>query len=557
MLKPKILTTLRGYDGKTFLNDISAGVIVGIVALPLSIAFAIASGVSPERGLFTAIIAGFITSLLGGSRVQIGGPTGAFVVIVYAIVQQYGYPGLMTATIMAGLLLAAMGLLRLGGLIRFIPYTIITGFTAGIAVTIFTTQIGDFLGLQLYDVPGDFLGKIEIYARYMETINWVSFALSAGSLFIIIFWRRINKKIPGSVVAILISTAAVLLFKLPVDTIGSRFGSIPGSLPPPIFPDFNLQTIKALMPSAISIAILGAVESLLSATVADGMIGSHHRSNTELIAQGIANIVTPIFGGIPATGAIARTAANIRNGGRTPVAGIVHAITLLLVMVVFGKFASYIPMPALSAILVHVAWNMSEVHAFKSILKGQKSDAVVLLVTFFITVFVDLSVAIEVGLVLAAFLFMKKMVDVTDVSAVKEEADDNQEEDKDAYDLAARKRRKGVFIYEIDGPFFFGSVQKLEELLKQKNMDYTIMVLRMRNVNYIDATGIRAIEQLFLECKHQHKRFVISGIRPQPRKILDKTGLAAKIGPDKIFPRIEAAMKYIDASLFTGDAAAG
>jgi SulP family sulfate permease len=549
MLKPKILTTLRGYDRKTFLNDISAGVIVGIVALPLSIAFAIASGVTPERGLFTAIIAGLITSILGGSRVQIGGPTGAFVVIVYAIVQQYGYPGLVTATIMAGVFLTAMGLLRLGGLIRFIPYTIITGFTSGIAVTIFTTQIGDFLGLRLFNVPADFIGKLRAFAQRIHTVNWTALAVAAAALLIIIYWRRVNKKIPGSMVAILAGTLAVSVFGLPVDTIGSRFGAIPGSLPPPIFPDFSLSAIRQLTSPALSIAILGAVESLLSATVADGMIGSHHRSNMELIAQGAANIVTPIFGGIPATGAIARTAANVRNGGRTPVAGIVHALTLLLIMVVFGKYAAYIPMPVLAAILVHVAWNMSEVHAFKSILKGQKSDAAVLLVTFFITVFVDLSVAIEVGLVLAAFLFMKKMVDVTDVTAIKEEAGDSLEEDREAYTLASRKRPRGLFIYEIDGPFFFGSVQKLEEVMKQKTLDYKIMVLRMRHVNYIDATGVRAIEQLFQECGRQDRGFIISGIRPQPLKILEKTGLAGKIGRDKIFPTIEDALKYVETVL--------
>jgi SulP family sulfate permease len=549
MLKPKILTTLRGYDRKTFLSDISAGVIVGIVALPLSIAFAIASGVTPERGLFTAIIAGFIISLLGGSRVQVGGPTGAFVVIIYGIVAKYEYAGLMTATIMAGVFLIAMGVLRLGGLIRFIPYTIITGFTSGIAVIIFTSQIGDFLGLRISDMPGDFIGKLEVYALHIGAVNWAAFGLSAVSLLIIIFWRRINRKIPGSLVAILVSTALALVFNLPVDTIGSLYGEIPASLPPPVFPDFSLATIRELVSPALSIAILGAVESLLSAAVADGMIGSHHRSNMELVAQGVANVVTPVFGGIPATGAIARTAANVRNGGRTPVAGIVHALTLLLIMIVFGKYAAYIPMPALAAILINVAWNMSEVHAFKSILRGQKSDAAVLLVTFFITVFVDLSVAIEVGIVLAAFLFMKKMVDVTDVTAVREEAEDNQEEDKESFSLAARKRREGVFIYEIDGPFFFGSVQKLEEVMKQRTMNYKIMVLRMRHVNYIDATGIRAVEQLFLECKRQNRLFVISGLRPQPLKIFEKTGLAKTIGREKIFTHINSAIRYVDECL--------
>ena len=538
MLKPMICTTLREYDRKSFLNDVSAGVIVGIVALPLSIAFAIASGVTPERGLFTAIIAGAITSLLGGSRVQIGGPTGAFVVIVYAIVQKYGYSGLVTATIIAGALLVAMGLCRLGGLLRFIPYTIVTGFTAGIAVTIFTTQIGDFLGLRLSGVPGDFIGKIKTYALHLHTINWMAVAVAEASLLIIIFWRRINKKIPGSMVAVFISTLAVSFLGLPVDTIGSRFGAIPAGIPAPVIPDFSWPVIQELFSPALSIAILGAVESLLSATVADGMIGSHHRSNTELVAQGIANIVTPVFGGIPATGAIARTAANVRNGGRTPVAGVVHALTLLLIMAVFGPYAAYIPMPALAAILMHIAWSMSETHALRAILRGTKSDAAVLLVTFFVTVLVDLSVAIQVGVVMAAFLFMKKMADLTTVS-------DNQEEDKDAYMLAGLKRPKGVFIYEIDGPFFFGSVQKLQEIMKLRTMDYKLMVLRMRHVNYIDATGVRAIEQLFQECRRQHKIFIISGIRPQPQKVFEKTGLAEKIGRDKVFTNIDEAMKYV------------
>ena len=549
MLKPKLLTTLKDYNLKTFMDDLSAGVIVGIVALPLSIAFAIASGVTPERGLFTAIIAGFLISLLGGSRVQIGGPTGAFVVIVYAIVQKYGYPGLMTATIMAGIFLVAMGFLRLGGLIQFIPYTIITGFTSGIAVIIFTSQIGDFLGLRIVDMPGEFIGKISTYAAHLEGINLNAFAVFLVSLFIIFIWPRINRKIPGSLVAILFGTLVVYFLDMPVDTIGSRYGAIPNSFPAPSLPDFSLSTIKGLVSPALSIAILAAIESLLSAVVADGIIGSRHRSNMELIAQGVANIVTPIFGGIPATGAIARTAANIKNGGKTPIAGIIHALTLLLIMIAFGRYAVFIPMPVLSAILVFVAWNMSEIHAFRSILRGQKSDSAVLLTTFLITVFIDLSVAIQVGLVLAAFLFMKKMVDVTDVKEVRDEAADNIEEDEETFALNSRRKPENVFIYEIDGPFFFGSVQKLERAMKQNNYGYKILVLRMRHVNYIDATGVRAIEQLYRECAHHKREFLISGIRPQPRKILDKTGLSAKIGQDRIFPNVDAALAFCETVL--------
>ncbi len=544
MLKPKLFTTLKDYDTETFLSDLSAGLIVVVVALPLSIAFAIASGVGPERGLFTAIVAGFLISFLGGSRVQIGGPSGTFVVIVYGIVQQYGYPGLMTATIMAGIILVGMGILRMGGLIQFIPYTIITGFTAGIAVIIFTTQIGDALGLTVENLPGDFIGKIVAYARSLDSLNWTALGLTLSSLLVIVFWPRVNLKIPGSLVAIVAATLAVQVLDLPVETIGTRFGAIPTAFPEPIRPDLSWPTLRAMFSPAVTIALLVAIESLLSAVVADGIIGGRHRSNMELIAQGVANIASPFFGGIPATGAIARTAANVNNGAKTPMAGIIHALALLFIMVFFGRYAVYIPMPALAAILIFVAYNMSEIHAFKSILRSQKSDGAVLLATFFITIFIDISVAIQTGMVLAAFLFMKKMIDVSAVKEIREGFADNREEDRENLAFIASSKPKDVFIYEIDGPFFFGSVQKLERALKQTKVGYSTFILRMRNANYIDADGVRAIEGLYKECASQGRSFLISGIRPQPRKILERTGLLRKIGEDRIFPSIEAALAF-------------
>ena len=418
MLKPELLQSLKDYSGKKFISDVSAGVIVGVVALPLAIAFAIASGVEPSQGLYTAIIAGFIISVLGGSKVQIGGPTGAFVVIVYGIVQQYGVSGLALATIIAGIILVAMGVLKMGILVKFIPYTIITGFTAGIAVTILTTQIGDFFGLTTGPMPGDFVGKIQTYARTFGTINFYALGVALVSLVIIFVWPKINKKIPGSLVVIIVVTIASTLLKLPVETIGSRYGAIPSTLPAPQLPAFSLELVQELFQPALSIAILAAIESLLSAVVADGMIGAKHDSNMELIAHGAANIVSPLVGGIPATGAIARTATNIKNGGRSPVAGIVHAITLLLIMLIFGRLVVYVPMAAMAAILVSVAWNMAGIPEIKALCKGQKSDITVLVLTFLLTVFIDLTVAIEVGLLFAAFFFIKKMIDLAQVTNI-------------------------------------------------------------------------------------------------------------------------------------------
>lgn len=551
MFKPEILNTLKKYSSKTFLNDLTAGIIVGIVALPLAIAFAIASGVEPERGLFTAIIAGFFISLLGGSRVQIGGPTGAFAVIVYGVVAKYGYSGLATATVMAGILLIMLGAFKMGGLVKFIPYTIVTGFTAGIAVTIATGQIGDFLGLSISvfpegfsKIPGNFVGKIETYAMNITHINYYSLIMASVCLALIFIWPHFCKKIPGSLIVIILATAANILLKkytgLETDTIGSRYGSIPSTLPSPLLPQFSVETITALFPTSISIAVLAAIESLLSAVVADGMTGTKHDSDTELIAQGIANIASPIFGGIPATGAIARTATNIKNGGKTPVAGIIHAITLLLIMLILGKYAVYIPMAALSAVLINVSWNMAGFPAVKALLKGQKSDIFVLAATFLITVFIDLTVAIEFGLGFAAFFFIKKMIDVSEVQNKRDSiaggisGNEFLEENIEIPESAV--------VYEIDGPLFFGTVRKFEFAIERAGANAKVLILRMQNMIYIDAGGIRALEQAKAACDKNGITIVISGIHTQPYILFSKMGIIEKLGKENICADIKEAL---------------
>lgn len=551
MFKPEILNTLKKYSSKTFLNDLTAGIIVGIVALPLAIAFAIASGVEPERGLFTAIIAGFFISLLGGSRVQIGGPTGAFAVIVYGVVAKYGYSGLAAATVMAGILLIMLGAFKMGGLVKFIPYTIVTGFTAGIAVTIATGQIGDFLGLSISvfpegfsKMPGNFVGKIETYAMNITHINYYSLIMASLCLSLIFIWPRFCKKIPGSLIVIILATAASILLKkytgLETDTIGSRYGSIPSTLPSPLLPQFSVETITALFPTSISIAVLAAIESLLSAVVADGMTGTKHDSDTELIAQGIANIASPIFGGIPATGAIARTATNIKNGGKTPVAGIIHAITLLLIMLILGKYAVYIPMAALSAVLINVSWNMAGFPAVKALLKGQKSDIFVLAATFLITVFIDLTVAIEFGLGFAAFFFIKKMIDVSEVQNKRDSiaggisGNEFLEENIEIPESAV--------VYEIDGPLFFGTVRKFEFAIERAGANAKVLILRMQNMIYIDAGGIRALEQAKTACDKNGITIVISGIHTQPYILFSKMGMIEKLGKENICADIKEAL---------------
>lgn len=551
MFKPEILNTLKKYSSKTFLNDLTAGIIVGIVALPLAIAFAIASGVEPERGLFTAIIAGFFISLLGGSRVQIGGPTGAFAVIVYGVVAKYGYSGLAAATVMAGILLIMLGAFKMGGLVKFIPYTIVTGFTAGIAVTIATGQIGDFLGLSISvfpegfsKMPGNFVGKIETYAMNITHINYYSLIMASVCLALIFIWPHFCKKIPGSLIVIILATAASILLKkytgLETDTIGSRYGSIPSTLPSPLLPQFSVETITALFPTSISIAVLAAIESLLSAVVADGMTGTKHDSDTELIAQGIANIASPIFGGIPATGAIARTATNIKNGGKTPVAGIIHAITLLLIMLILGKYAVYIPMAALSAVLINVSWNMAGFPAVKALLKGQKSDIFVLAATFLITVFIDLTVAIEFGLGFAAFFFIKKMIDVSEVQNKRDSiaggisGNEFLEENIEIPESAV--------VYEIDGPLFFGTVRKFEFAIERAGANAKVLILRMQNMIYIDAGGIRALEQAKAACDKNGITIVISGIHTQPYILFSKMGMIEKLGKENICADIKEAL---------------
>lgn len=551
MFKPEILNTLKKYSSKTFLNDLTAGIIVGIVALPLAIAFAIASGVEPERGLFTAIIAGFFISLLGGSRVQIGGPTGAFAVIVYGVVAKYGYSGLAAATVMAGILLIMLGVFKMGGLVKFIPYTIVTGFTAGIAVTIATGQIGDFLGLSISvfpegfsKMPGNFVGKIETYAMNITHINYYSLIMASVCLALIFIWPRFCKKIPGSLIVIILATAANILLKkytgLETDTIGLRYGSIPSTLPSPLLPQFSVETITALFPTSISIAVLAAIESLLSAVVADGMTGTKHDSDTELIAQGIANIASPIFGGIPATGAIARTATNIKNGGKTPVAGIIHAITLLLIMLILGKYAVYIPMAALSAVLINVSWNMAGFPAVKALLKGQKSDIFVLAATFLITVFIDLTVAIEFGLGFAAFFFIKKMIDVSEVQNKRDSiaggisGNEFLEENIEIPESAV--------VYEIDGPLFFGTVRKFEFAIERAGANAKVLILRMQNMIYIDAGGIRALEQAKAACDKNGITIVISGIHTQPYILFSKMGMIEKLGKENICADIKEAL---------------
>lgn len=553
MFKPELFNSLKNYNTKTFFNDLIAGIIVGIVALPLAIAFAIASGVGPERGLFTAIVAGFCISFFGGSRVQIGGPTGAFAVIVFGVVQKFGYSGLVIATIMAGIMLILLGVFKMGGLVKFIPYTIITGFTAGIAVTIAAGQIGDFLGLvpdfstpitffsKAYDkMPGDFLGKIVVYIKSIQTINWYSFGMATICLIVIFLWPKLTKKIPGSLVVIILATVIDLIIKNTLGwetaTIGSRYGSIPSSLPAPKIPSFNIELIKELFPTAISIAVLAAIESLLSAVVADGMIGTQHDSDTELIAQGIANIASPIFGGIPATGAIARTATNIKNGGKTPVAGIIHAIVLLLIMMLLGQLAVYIPMAALSAVLVSVAWNMAGIPSVRALLKGQKSDICVLAITFLITVFIDLTVAIEVGLGFAAFFFIKKMIDVSEVQSSRETlvggitTYSNDELSQIPH---------GVLIYRIDGPLFFGTVRKFELAIEKAKIDCKAIILQMENMIYLDAGGIKALEQFKSACDRKKITIIISGIHTQPYLLLEKMGTAELIGRENIKPNLD------------------
>jgi len=530
MYRPKLFDTLKNYSREQFARDIMAGLIVGIVALPLAIAFAIASGVSPEKGLLTAVIGGFIISALGGSKVQIGGPTGAFIVIVYGIVQQFGINGLIIATFMAGIMLIIMGFARLGSVIKFIPHPLIVGFTSGIALIIFSSQIKDFLGLKMGSVPADFLDKWAGYFTRFQSVNPYAILLATITVAIIAWWPKVTHKIPGSLVAILVTTAAVQLLHLPVETIGSRFGRLSFSFPAAAIPEVNLHTIKSLIRPAFTIAVLGGIESLLSAVVADGMIGGNHRSNMELVAQGTGNIFSALFGGIPVTGAIARTATNIKNGGRTPVAGIVHALTLLLIMLVVGKWTALIPMPTLAGILVVVAYNMSEWKNFLFVTKGPGGDVVVLLTTFLLTVLVDLTVAIEIGMVLASFLFMRRMIKFSNVSLLPL-LTDNEREVNDSESLEQYTIPRNVQVFEITGPLFFGAAYKFKEAIRLIEKAPRILLVRMRHVPIIDATGIRTLEEVYKESRRQGTKLVLSEVRSeQVMKELKDTRLLFAIG---------------------------
>lgn len=543
---PKFLTCLKGYNKTTFMSDLMAGVIVGIVALPLAIAFAIASGVSPEKGIITAVIAGFIVSALGGSKVQIGGPTGAFIVIVYGVIQQYGISGLTVATIIAGVLLVLLGVFKLGTVIKFIPYPVVVGFTSGIAVTIFTTQMTDVFGLSFggETVPGDFIGKWMLYFKHFNTVNWWNFIVSVTSVIIIAVTPKISKKIPGSLVAIILVTIGVWCLKSffgidSIDTIGDRF-SINSQLPKAEMPALDWEAIKNLFPVAVTIAALGAIESLLSATVADGMISDHHNSNTELIALGVANMVTPIFGGIPATGAIARTMTNINNGGRTPVAGMIHAVVLLLILLFLMPLARFIPMACLAGVLVVVSYNMSGWRSFTALLKNPKSDVIVLLITFFLTVIFDLTVAIAVGLLLACLLFIKRIMETTEITAIKEEI--HVEDEAGIMHDESITIPAGVEVYEINGPYFFGVATQFEELMSDFRDKSKVRVIRMRKVPFIDSTGIHNLSN-FCEMSFKNKIVVVlSGVNPQVHSALQKAGFYDLVGEKNICPNINVAL---------------
>lgn len=543
MFKPKIFDTLKNYKGAQFGRDVMAGIIVGIVALPLAIAFAIASGVSPEKGLYTAVIAGFIISAMGGSRVQIGGPTGAFIVIVYGIVQVHGVNGLIIATFMAGIMLIMMGFARLGSVIKFIPHPLIIGFTSGIAVLIFSSQVKDFLGMKMGAVPADFLEKWQEYLLHFMSANGYAVAIAVATVLIILVWPKLTHKIPGSLVAILVTTAAMQWFGLPVDTIGSRYGSIPSSLPSPVIPHVNFETIKELVQPAFTIALLGGIESLLSAVVADGMIGGNHKSNMELIAQGTANIFSSLFGGIPATGAIARTATNVKNGGRTPVAGIVHALTLLLIMLFVGKWAALIPMATLAGILVVVAYNMSEWENFVAVFKGPRSDVAVLLTTFILTVLVDLTVAIEIGMVLAAFLFLRKMIKSSDVSLLRKDSDHTGASiDREA--VGNFPIPEQVEVFEITGPLFFGAAYKFKDAMRFIEKPPKVLIIRMRQVPIIDQTGIRTLDQVYKDARHRGTKLILSEVHSeQVMKELQDARLLFSIGKANVTDSLDKALE--------------
>lgn len=545
--KPRLLQCLKNYNRKTFVADLMAGIIVGIVALPLAIAFGIASGVTPEKGIITAIVAGFVISALGGSKVQIGGPTGAFIIIIYGIIQQYGMEGLTIATLMAGVFLILFGFLHLGTIIKFIPYPIVVGFTSGIAVTIFTTQVKDLFGLNIASVPSDFIEKWICYFKNFSTVDLWSSVIGIVSVVIIMLTPKVSKKIPGSLVAIIVMTVAALLLKQfagveSIETIGDRF-AISNSLPEATVPALSWETIKNLVSPAITIAILGAIESLLSAAVADGVIGDHHNSNTELIAQGVANLASPIFGGIPATGAIARTMTNINNGGRTPIAGIVHAVVLLLIFLFLMPLAKYIPMACLAGVLVVVSYGMSGWRSFLALMKNPKSDVTVLLITFFLTIIFDLTIAIEVGLIIACLLFMRRMSETTDVHVISNEINpDDEDSDMHLGNIEHLTIPKGVEVYEINGPYFFGAGNRFEEIMATLGDRPQVRIIRMRKVPFVDSTGIHNLTNLCEMSQKEGIQIVLSGVTEKVHSQLNKAGFYDIVGQDNICSHIDIAL---------------
>lgn len=543
--KPKLWDSIKTYTKEKFFGDLMSGIIVGIVALPLAIAFGIASGVSPEKGIITAIIGGFVVSFLGGSSVQIGGPTGAFIVIVYGIIQNFGIEGLTVATLLAGIFLVLMGVLRLGTVIKFIPYPIIVGFTSGIALTIFTTQVKDLFGMTIDKMPGDFVSKWVVYAQHLGSVSWISLLVGLLSIALIVLTPRVSKKIPGSLVAIVVMTVAAYFLReyygiTGLETIGDRF-EINAALPAPARISLNLETVHLLLPSAFTIAMLGAIESLLSATVADGVTGDRHRSNTELIAQGAANIIVPVFGGIPVTGAIARTMTNINNGGTTPVAGLIHAAVLLLILLFLGPLTRHIPMACLAGVLVVVSYNMSEWRTFRSLLKNPTHDVMVLLVTFFLTVIFDLTIAIEIGLLLAMVLFMRRMMETTQVSVSTDRLDLSADSEI-RHDDEVLKIPSGVEVYEIDGPFFFGVANKFDECMKQLSTKPRIRIIRMRKVPFIDSTGLHNLESLCRLSQREHIHIILSGVNDQVRAMIMKSRMDERIGRENICGDIHEAL---------------
>ncbi|HKL87151.1 MAG TPA: SulP family inorganic anion transporter [Treponemataceae bacterium] len=546
MTRPEILNSIKKYTLKNFFSDSLSGLIVFVVALPLSVAFAIASGVSPQRGLVSAIIGGFIVSILGGSRFYIAGPSGTFVVLVYAVVSRYGYAGLAVMTLMSGVILIFMGSFRLGGLIHFVPYTIITGFTAGAAVLIVVSQLGNFFGLSSTTHPADFIGKILAYIGSSPSFNPIAFVLSVLSLAFIYVGPKLKIPFPAPLIVIVISTVIVSFFNLNVDTIGTHYGTIPHYFSFSAFPPFSLHLIQDLLQPAFSLAILIAIETLLCGVVADGMSGHKHNANTDLIAHGIANIVCPFFGGIPVTSAVERTVTNIRSGGKTPISGIVNSLVLLLMMFSFARYAELIPMPVIAAVLIHVSWTMWDLSSIRLILHAQKADIAVMLATFIVTVFISITIALEVGLLMTAFFFIKKMIELSSFSLVKAEMDsaDHDSSKVDPNSLNLRTIPKGIVVFEIEGPLFFGSVQKFEQSLEQSGYKYAVLILRMRNTVYLDAGGIRLLEQLYYECQKKEIVLLLSDIHTQPFMLASKTGLDVLLGENAVFGNLDEALEY-------------